>query len=140
MKFLYFRLPHTHNDAQIPLIRVHLINRQTKQMFPDYTSLVDSGASLCIFHAAIGEKIGLNIQSGRKGILKGVTVGTGVQFIHEISLVCGSHSFNTEVGFSYDLDMPWGLLGQQGFFDKFRVCFDKSKSEFEITPKQASAA
>ncbi|OGY08355.1 MAG: hypothetical protein A2782_00840 [Candidatus Blackburnbacteria bacterium RIFCSPHIGHO2_01_FULL_43_15b] len=97
--------------------------------------LVDSGASLSVLHAKFGEKVGLDVKSGKKMQLKGATVGMGTQFIHEITMIIGGQSFNLEVGFSYDLDMPWGLLGQNGFFDKFRVCFDKAKSEFELTPK-----
>lgn len=30
------------------------------------------------------------------------------------------------------------LLGQEGFFNHFRVCFDKSKEEVEIRPTRRS--
>ena len=123
MKFPYRKYSST-GSAEYPLVKLLLVNPKTKQVFSDYIGLVDSGASSCVFHALIGEQIGIDIRLGDK-----------LPFVHPITLILGGHSFDLDAGFSYDLSMPFGLLGQAGFFEKFRVCFDKSKSEFEITPK-----
>jgi len=42
---------------------------------------------------------------------------------------------NIEVGFSYDLRSWFGILGQKGFFEKYRICFDLPVGDFSITPK-----
>jgi hypothetical protein len=118
-----------------PTVNLTLINSKTKQAFPNYAVLVDSGASHCVFHAGIGEAIGIDVRSGKKAPMRGVTVGEGEQFFHKIVLVIEGNKVESYVGFSYDLRFPFGLLGQEGFFDKFRVCFDFPKKEFEITPK-----
>ncbi|MBI3290305.1 hypothetical protein HYZ78_02825 [Candidatus Microgenomates bacterium] len=137
MKFRYSRYPTT--DLRVfveyPTVKVGIVNIKTKQVFADYIVLVDSGAAACIFHAGIGEAIGIDIKSGIEAPFSGVVKGEGKQFLHSIVLIIGGHRIETEVGFSYDLNMPFGLLGQKGFFEKFRICFDLPKHEFEITPK-----
>lgn len=142
MKFPYNKYPLRSTEAFpektsifYPTLQLTLINSKTKQVFPNYVVLVDSGASACVFHAGIGEAIGINIKSGKKAPLRGVTLGEGEQFFHEVTLVLGGNKIEGYVGFSYDLKFPFGLLGQEGFFDKFRVCFDFPKKEFEIMLK-----
>lgn len=101
-----------------------------------YKVIVDSGASGCIFHAGIGESIGLDIKSGRKLPLLGVTEGKGEQYLHQVIIdIEGRLKILSEVGFSYDLNFPFGLLGEREFFDVFRICFDLSRKEFELFPK-----
>lgn len=134
MKFPY-RKYISKASAEYPLVKLLLINPKTQQVFSEYVALVDSGASSCVFHGIIGEQIGVDVRSGDKKPFKGVVDKSGAQFIHPITLVLGGHSISLEAGFSYDLTMPFGLLGQDGFFNRFRICFDKSKGEFEITPK-----
>lgn len=136
MKFRYSRYPTSDPKIFIdyPTVKIGLVNSKTQQVSADYLVLVDSGASACVFHAGIGETIGMDIKSGKEFPLRGVT-GSGRQFLHPVTLIIGGHNIETEVGFSYDLTMPFGLLGQQGFFEKFRICFDLPKREFEITPK-----
>ena len=34
--------------------------------------------------------------------------------------------------------MPYGILGQGGFFDTFKASFDYKKKEIEVTPKDNS--
>jgi len=118
-----------------PTFNLTLINPKTKQVLPNYMVLVDSGASNCVFHAGIGEAIGIDIKSGKKAPLRGVTTGEGKQFFHEVTLVIKGNKVESYIGFSYDLKLPFGLLGQEGFFDKFRICFNLPRKEFEITQK-----
>ena len=134
MKFPYQKFP-SGTPVFYPILSLTLINPKTKKAFPNYLVLVDSGASSCVFHAGIAEEIGINIESGQKAPLRGVIGEAGQQFFHSVSLVIAGHEFKSKVGFSDDLKMPFGLLGQVGFFDQFRVCFDFPKKEFEITPK-----
>ena len=142
MKFPYNKYPLEKSEAFpektsifYPTLKLTLINPKTKQVFPNYVVLVDSGASACVFHAGIGEAIGMDIESGKKVPMRGITAGKGEQFFHNVILVIEGTSIENYVGFSCDLKFPFGLLGQEGFFDKFRVCFDSPKKEFEITPK-----
>jgi len=46
--------------------------------------------------------------------------------------------YEEDVGFTYeytkeiDRMFPWGIMGQNGFFDKFKIKFDLRKGIFEI--------
>ncbi|MEK7521267.1 MAG: hypothetical protein AAB599_00485 [Patescibacteria group bacterium] len=135
MKFDYRKYGSGEETIEHPAFKLHLVNPLNQKLFADYVVLVDSGATNCIFHAVVGEAIGIDVKSGSRVLYRGVSKEIMQYFAHKVTLIIGTHSFETEVGFSYDHDFPFGLLGQVGFFEKFRVCFDKSKSEFEITPK-----
>ena len=78
MKFPYKKLPaeplETHPDRKNILrlvIPVHIINNDKGV---GYEVLLDSGADYCIFHAGIGEVIGLDIKSAKRMIFLKVSV------------------------------------------------------------------
>lgn len=39
--------------------------------------------------------------------------------------------------FSYGLKTPYGILGQEGFFDKFSVTFDRPRGEMILFPRRS---
>ena len=119
----------------VPLVDIDLFTSDRIKSNFKYRVLVDSGADTCLFHGAVGETLGLNVKSGRKSPMKGVTSKEGEVFYHTVVVSLDGQEVESVVGFSYDLDMPFGLLGQVGFFDSFRVCFDLPKRDFDITPK-----
>lgn len=133
IRFRYTKFP---PNIYFPVVDLVVIHPRKNIPSPQYKAIIDSGASGCIFHASIGEFIGLNVKSGKKLPLKGVTEGAGEQYLHQVILdVEGQLSILAEVGFSYDLHYPFGLLGEREFFEVLKICFDLSRKEFEITPK-----
>lgn len=146
MKFRYTQYPTRDetvypykNSVFYPTISLTLINPKSKKVFPNYIVLIDSGASCCVFHAGIGEALGLDIKSGGQVPFQRAVAGGGKLYFHKIILGLEGNKMKSEVGFTYDLVSPFGLLGQEGFFDKFRVCFDFIKKEFEINPKRSKS-
>jgi len=142
MKFWYTKLranPQLTSSGKpwvyVPLVDIDLFTSDRIKSNFKYRVLVDSGADTCLFHGAVGETLGLNVKSGRKSPMKGVTSKEGEVFYHTVVVSLDGQEVESVVGFSYDLDMPFGLLGQVGFFDSFRVCFDLPKRDFDITPK-----
>jgi len=136
MKLQYTFWPSEYGAIPFPIVDLTLKNLASQKEFVNYKVLVDSGATSCVFHAGIGELIGLNIKLGEERPLRGVIAKAGKQYIHEIIMrIENQWDVKAKVGFSYDLRFPFGLLGQQEFFDLFRICFDLSKKTFEITPK-----
>ena len=141
MKFPYEKFPgppiRSHPDRKgvlRPTIPVCLVNKQTGAE-TQYLALIDSGADYCICHASIGEVIGLDIRSGRVMDYWGIGGIKQQAYFHDIVLSVGGWKFDCYVGFSYDFDggqMPYGVLGQDGFFDKFKVVLDRRKLEIEI--------
>jgi len=101
-----------------------------------YEALIDSGADFCIFHAELGRLLGLDIEKGMRKKFGGVTGQTGIAFIHAVTLDLGGFEVETECGFSDDISRDgYGILGQDGFFDNFKVTFDRRSEKVELVPK-----
>jgi hypothetical protein len=95
--------------------------------------LIDSGADYCVFHAEIGEQIGLQIESGKRLAFFGSSGQEQSAFFHEIKLEVGGHEISCFAGFSRELQsLPYGILGQEGFFDNFKIVFDYRKDKIEL--------
>lgn len=91
-----------------------------------FEALVDTGASRCIFHAAIGKAVGLAIEKGKEDQTIGVSGKPTAIYLHDISLyIPGGHIFKITAGFSEELPMA-AILGRTGFLEHFKVLFDPS--------------
>lgn len=101
----------------------------------DYEVLVDSGADLCIFHAEIGELLGIDVTKGKKHEVFGVGGKASVYYLNKVKIEVGGWPCEIEAGFMPSVSghmMKHGLVGQKGFFDKFVVKFNLIKEEIEI--------
>ena len=120
-------------SATRPVIPVTLINGDKKVA---NLAIIDSGADLCIFHAEIGEQIEIDIESGKLQIFNGITGEQLAAYFHDIKIGIGGYEYDCYAGFSRDLvNMPYGLLGQVGFFDLFNIVFDYNKERIELISK-----
>jgi hypothetical protein len=101
-----------------------------------YEVLIDSGADFCIFDAQIGEILGINIKSGQKQEVWGIT-GVGKPFyFHPVTINVGGWPYPIKAGFLPDIaNLGYGIVGQKGFFDLFVVKFDLLKEEVELKPR-----
>lgn len=98
-----------------------------------YLVLVDSGADYCIFHAKVGELLGLNIKTGTPLAFFGTSGEPQKAYFHKISFKIGGHTHTSDIGFSYDMEkLAYGLLGQDGFFDKWIVKFEHHKENVDL--------
>ena len=95
-----------------------------------FEAIVDSGSPWCLFHAQIGESIGIKVNRGKRAGLGGVLAGASSDvYFHQIQLVMMGSMVSTMAGFSHHLSVA-AILGRQGFFDNYTVTFDPSQSEF----------
>lgn len=136
MKFKYQKLRSSKTEEIIyrPIIHISIASDQGKTQ--DYFVLVDSGADNCIFDAEIGEIIGLKIKEGELKKVYGVGGKSINVYFHNIFISVGGHEYPLKCGFSYEMAQNgYGLLGQIGFFDKFKVIFDYTKKIIELRPK-----
>lgn len=141
-KFPYRKFPSNpneafpdHKNALRPVIPIKLSH---KDKSASYLVLIDSGADFCIFHADLGKAIGIEIEKGKKLEYFGIEGNKQFAYFHDINIeIQGWIKFSACVGFSYDFtkNMPYGILGQKGFFNLFKVIFDYTGEDIEIREK-----
>jgi hypothetical protein len=115
-----------------PVIPVKLINGENSQK---QLAIIDSGADFCVFHASIGKLIGIDIESGKKQDFYGVSTKAkpSIAYFHNIKIGVGGYEFDCWAGFSSDINnLPYGFLGQLGFFNLFKVILDYNKEQIEL--------
>lgn len=98
-------------------------------------AIVDSGADQCLFPSFIVGLLGLNVQTARVSTFQGAgSVNQVSVFFDDIGVSVGNvPRFSTTVAFSAAMDQcGLGLLGQNGFFDRFKVDFDLPKKFFYV--------
>ncbi len=115
---------------------VILITLEYQGQKRNYRALIDSGADFTIFHSLIGELLGIDIESGKEAYFGGVG-GSGMRaYFHTITAQVGEHSYRLYCGFSQDIPADgYGILGQVGFFDQFKVTLDHQQEEIEVIAK-----
>jgi hypothetical protein len=141
MEFRYKKIPLTEKlplfgfSILRPIIPVKLFSCEESI---NYEVLLDSGADTCVFDAAIGELLGVDIEAGTPVQFSGVqnSVSTGKAYLHEIFISVGGKKTRIPAIFSFELSSRgYGILGQKGFFDLFSVKFDYLKEEIELKSK-----
>ncbi len=128
MRFPYFQLE---PNSFAPIITLKIFGKTGAFNFEAY---IDSGASISIFNTDRAEILGIDYTKGRKIHL---TVGDGgliEVFVHKLTVELGEYKFAAEIGFSKQLGVGFNLLGRQGFFDRFRICFDDKHRFVELHP------
>ncbi len=103
-----------------------------------YRALVDSGSDWCVFGALIGAEIGLDVKSGDRREFGSVEGVGGAAFFHEVILRVGEFKLKVRAGFAMNFHLPYGVLGQAGFFDRFIVTMSSATAQpfTEIQPLQ----
>ena len=132
MKFKYKDYGH---GILRPVISIEV---KHKEMAVPYEVLVDSGADICIFHASIGEVLGLDVEKGKMREVFGIGGKSSLYYLHNIGIMIGKEKHEIEAGFMPNVAghiLNYGVVGQKGFFDKFIIKFDFLKSEIEINAK-----
>lgn len=140
LKFSYKKFPSEpneafpdHKGAQRPVIPIAVKYKDKKI---NYLALIDSGADFCIFHSEIGKYLGINVENGKKLEFFGVTGDKKISYFHNITINIGGHDKECYCGFAPDFTahkMPYGILGQKGFFDLFKITMDYNKNRIELS-------
>lgn len=119
-----------------PIIKIGIKNEPNgKSEFVDYEVLIDSGADECIFPIELADVSGIIVDKSKKNSFIGLGGDSVIGYKTKISLNLGGIKFISEVYFCEDFK-GHGILGQKGFFDKFRVRFIYSKKKIEISEEK----
>ena len=134
MKFPYIKLPS--QDARLkwtarPYIEIKLTGPKGTRF--GY-ALIDSGADRSLFNIQIAERIGLDLTDAPEEYFGGIEGGNQKAKLHKIKLQIVGMSEEIEIlaGF-IDSSGVAAILGQDGFFDSYRIKFEKDHNVVEIT-------
>lgn len=99
----------------------------------DTLGLIDSGCQVTHVNYEIADFLGINPEGGEKVSTVGISgrPTEGYMLPVTISVIGGGEPFRASVIFVKDLPVSV-LLGQENFFEKFNIRFEKSKGVFYI--------
>lgn len=132
MKFTYKR----YGNTLRPVIPIRLVNGDKAIR---YEVLVDSGADMCVFDAAIGEAINIPTGNGKRREVRGVGGKSSIYHECPVTLEIGGWEYDIIGGFMPAVAgrvMPYGIVGQIGFFEFFTVTFDWQKEVVALKQKE----
>ena len=144
MKIAYSQLP-AKPDAVFPNrqsvgrpIAPLLLEKHGKML--SVLAIVDSGADICLFPASFAAALGISIPNPLAYVFSGTTNHPQIAYFDKIKVTIldlldsqQSISFDLNAGFCDTLEhVGLGLLGQEGCFSRFDVCFHQTESYFEI--------
>jgi hypothetical protein len=114
-----------------PLIEVELLHKDEsmKQL-----ALLDSGADITTINAEIAKYLGIDLKECEERVIAGVVGQPATAYLTEMDMrVTGfPETLRFRVLFVPNLKMNI-LLGQEGFFDAFRVSFLKTEDTIELS-------
>ncbi len=114
-----------------PIIPVTL--KHNKKEFK-YVALLDSGADFNIFHSELTAVLDIDLTKLPKSTFGGINKGMrGVMQMTVVEIGVDDYTFNAPVYFSSDISPDgYGIVGQQGFFDKFKILFNLEARKIEL--------
>ena len=135
MKFRYVKIPTGDpkrkwiSRPMLPLV-IHYGTHSTA-----VSALIDSGADRSLFHASIADEIGIPREAGEKETFSGIEGGEIPARLHKVKIEIMGMEGRAEIIVGL-VDAPGvsAILGQDGFFDQYRIKFEKDRDAFEVTP------
>ena len=99
-----------------------------------YVALLDSGSDFNIFHSEIAEVFDIDLTKLSKSTFGGINKGTrGLMQMTAIEIGIDDYTFDAPIYFSPDISLDgYGIVGQQGFFDKFKILFNFKARKIEL--------
>lgn len=120
------------DDEYYPIVKSSLIYKDNKLVLE---ALVDSGANISVFGEDVADALGLEIESGKKIYLGGVG-GRILGYEHFVDMEIGGEVFRSKVVFSREFLVSFNLLGREGVFDRFMICFDEKRKLVELNSRK----
>jgi len=131
MNFRYTTLPGDTIGTKRPIIPVKFIHKN-KATLP-ILSLVDSGADFSYLDFEIAEILGIDLSGVKPQKSFGINGASFVCYPSLVKIEIGGHLIEIPVHFSNQLSKEFPcILGQEGFFDKTRIVFERYKWNLDI--------
>ncbi len=115
-----------------------IIRQPVELIYGDKTfftrAYVDSGATYSMFNSEIADYLGLEYMNGKKLYPLGIG-GHICAYLNDLTLKVKDVEFSCGILFSDEFIVKFNLLGRNGFFSQFMVCFDDDKRILSLFPK-----
>ena len=114
-----------------PLVRLTLANGPHRL---SCSAILDSGADFCAFPLSLARPLGLDPSAVVPDSTYGLGTYSAPTYFHNVQIdLPGTAAFDVYAGFTEALDQwGFGLLGQTGFLERFKITFDLLNGVFEI--------
>ena len=132
MKFKYTRIEDDSipgGFAYLPLIDINLGPNKLP-----VKCLIDSGSSITVIHSPLAVAAGIIPATGEPSSIFGISGGAISGYYQIATADIYGNEWELPIFFTTELKIPYALLGQINFFQKFKLIFDLAQREFEIKP------
>lgn len=132
-KYPYIALPRKEKIVYKPWIRIRLGYSKSHKVTPSLFTLIDSGADVCFCLTDIG--VWLGIKNKHKSVITFKTANKSKfeAFKEIVNVFISGEKYSCPFYFSPDLPPETPIiLGQEGFFDRFKITFNLPQKEMEI--------
>lgn len=119
-----------------PIIKIGIIKGVDNQPL-EYEVLIDSGADECVLPIELAEIAQIDLANTETKEFRGIGGGVATGYKKQVTILLGGSQYSTPVYFSSGIK-GYGILGQRGFFEKFRIRFIYSAKKIEITAEKPS--
>lgn len=99
----------------------------------NFDALVDSGADCSLFNIQVAEVLGINLSNARPANFTGISGQINGYRLEKVKIKVDGIDESVEIPVCFVNSPTVGLLlGQEGFFDQYRIKFEKDHDIFEI--------
>ena len=133
MKFEYLTVANSRTTKgalkKRPMIEIFLSTRDKTR---EYLALIDSGADVSMMSTEIADTLGVDWKSCKRSTTMGISGRSQTSYLGSLDVAVKSfgEAITLPVLFT-EADIPI-LLGQEGFFDQYRIRFEKDHDVYEI--------
>jgi hypothetical protein len=133
-KYHYDLIPPEAKQVYRPLLPIKLEYPPTKKCTPPIRALIDSGADVCMCTLEVGLWLGITFDGTEDEFSIETANGSLSRAVKKtVTLITDKNQFECPFFFVEGINpLKIPLLGQQGFFDHYKVCFDREHKTFEI--------
>lgn len=97
--------------------------------------LVDSGADYTHVDKDVALWLGVSLEKAEVIASHPIKGNVFKSYLFPTKIDISGHQLTIPICYTKGLGLYRMVIGQEGFFDKFRVVFEKYKNRFELTPK-----
>ena len=115
-----------------PIIPVVIEGRDRAVVY----ALVDSGATISLFHISIAEDVGIDLEDAEPVYLAGIGGYIRAYIKKRVKIsIEGLGSITIPIAFSEYIAADIAVLGRQGFFEAFEITFREWEKKLVIKPR-----